>query len=108
MTHKTEFPKAFHVDDEILAALEGTYRLEDNSWHNNTAPSWTGEDPRSDDDEDFIEVFVHPINPADREIPTMPRFVVVDALGEVMHEGMQLNALELFLNDMTHFPADYV
>jgi hypothetical protein len=67
MSYKTEFPD-FILDVEIPEGFE------DNSWHNNVAPSWVKTiDPANNID---MILFIDYADPAMREYQGYPRFCV--------------------------------
>lgn len=78
MLWQTEFPQFPHADMPPIPA-----DWEDSSWHNDVCPSFRvmqGGD--GDSNYEFSRVWIAESDPAERELPEMPRFIVSYENGE--------------------------
>lgn len=88
-TYLTEFSRESHPSADLVARIMAAAPgVQDVSWHNDVAPSWSRPSPADPDGEAGIRFMVHPENPADRESPTYARFDVFrEGRGDSLYHG---------------------
>ncbi len=97
--YSNEFEPAFHPSDEEVQQMEAA-GLEDNSWHNDTCPSW-----RNPDNE--VQLYIDAVNPEEREYDKGSRISVLDIdQGDTLYNGNSLEeAITVAKRDLIVLPT---